>query len=167
MAKRRKMNPLRAIETIEKDNPFIDGLDINADNLVYVDEDEKQVASFNIETSDSVTLYFNKEKKDVIRKLSPSSKQLFVWLLLELPRNKDYIWFNRPRYRSSSKSSTSDPTIKKSIEELVENNIIAITAIFDVFYINPYYFYNGNRTKQFKDKVSINRKVTKPLNNKI
>lgn len=92
--------------------------------------------------------------RKLVSTLSPRAKSLFLWLLYEIESGKDYIWINKYRYMEENDISSIN-TYKESIVDLIVPNIICATIYPDVYWINPRYFFNGNRMNKYQDHVEI------------
>lgn len=91
-------------------------------------------------------------QEDVI-KLSLRSKEMLLYILYNLPRTKDMIALHRKEYMDLHGIKT-EITYLGAVKELCKQNFIANTnQTRDVFWINPFYFFNGNRLLKYKDNI--------------
>lgn len=89
------------------------------------------------------------ESIDVIRNLKNPGTQLFYCILKELPPNRDMVHVD---FRAFSDFSgiKSRVSYYEAIMELVGKQVIALVKI-PCFYINPVYFFNGQRKNLLGD----------------
>ena len=104
-----------------------------------------------VDKSASCKLYTIPQNRKLVAKLSPCAKELYLWIMYELESGKEAIWINRERYLEENRTSLN--TFRKAVDELVKNAIIAYTVIKDVYWINPSYFFNGDRIKMYPDCI--------------
>lgn len=81
------------------------------------------------------------------------ARSLFLWLVYEVDSGKDYLWINKERYMSEA--SVSINTYKAALEELCLNKIITPTIYSEYYWINPTFFFNGNRINKFPNNLII------------
>ena len=82
-----------------------------------------------------------------------------MWVLQELVENKDFFWLNKTRYKEES--GMSHNTYKNAVDELQLYGLLAATIYSDVFWINPHYFFFGNRVKKYPESVYIKQNRAK------
>lgn len=107
--------------------------------------------TFESEQIPSVKLYISKENRFKVNQLSVGAKELFMWILFACPKTEDLYWLNRKRfmYECNVKSLTS---YLKYVKQLTKANIIAPTGqTKDVFWINPNFFFRGDKLEKYKD----------------
>ncbi|HMT02786.1 MAG TPA: hypothetical protein PKD00_05670 [Burkholderiales bacterium] len=92
-------------------------------------------------------IYTNPAYRVNIFSLPTPSKILYLWFIYVLTPGKDYVYLNRKLYMEESGISSIN-TIKTALSGLIDNKIIAISPVKD-YYINPLYFYSGNRVKKY------------------
>lgn len=97
-------------------------------------------------------LYCSSERRMYINALSPRSKELFLWLMFEINSGEDYVWINKLRYMNENSISAIN-TYKEAVKELVRYAFLSPTIITDVYWINPSYFFKGDRIKKYPNKV--------------
>lgn len=147
-------------------NPFVEDLVI-----VTVGGKSKEYTLDKVEGGMMLNqLYYGKEKHDytklytttdirlLLGSLKPSSSHVLLWIQQTIDYTKDYVFIDRDR--ASKELNLSLNTLKISIESLVDNNIIYPTRIQSVYFINPNYFFKGDRIKKYPHKV-VQYKVTK------
>lgn len=92
----------------------------------------------------SITKFNNKEDKKLIYKLSPCAKELYIWLLFEHDSKLDTIYINTAIVMKDCKTSLN--TVKKAVLELINNNILKVTKLKDVYKVNAKYLRIINET---------------------
>lgn len=111
-----------------------------------------------IEYEKSVKVYVSSARRKVINILNPNTCKLLSWVEQELDENKDYFWLNKQRYMDET--GVAYNTYKKSVKELQTYNFIQPTTINDIFWINPYFFFFGNRVKKYPNNLVIKQDRT-------
>jgi hypothetical protein len=145
-------------------NPFSGPLQIPVNKHESVDKFELKdkivmPLVLNSEYERSVKFYLNKSRRSVYSTMSPSSNKLLVWVLQELVENKDFFWLNKDRFKEEA--GMAHNTYKKSIDELQLYGLLAATIYPDVFWINPHYFFFGNRVNKYPKSVYIKQNRAK------
>jgi hypothetical protein len=147
-------------------NPFIGTLTIGVTRRVdektfIADEDgDFYNKEFELENDISVRVYVSADRRKRLNALSPNSTKLLNWCFQEFDSNKDWFWLNKQRYMDET--GVAYNTYKKSVKELQDNNLILKTSYNDVFWINPHYFFRGNRVKFYRPHKGVVT-VTKDL----
>ena len=138
-------------------NPFTNSLVIhtrtmsNPTQFVH-EEGILNHVTYTVETDPVTKLYVNSDKRLHINKLSGQSSKLFLWIMYTIDSGKDYLWINKERVMLELGISSIN-TYKKSIEELVLHQIIHITSVKDTYWINPAYFFKGDRSGKYSKCV--------------
>ena len=136
-------------------NPCRSGLSVPVGYLEFKDSFQQDGggdwlhAKQQVDKSPSCRLYTYSQNRKVVSKLSSCGKELFVWIMYELEAGKEALWINRERYFEENGVSVN--TYKKSVDELVRSAIIAYTVVKDVYWINPAFFFSGDRIKMYPD----------------
>jgi hypothetical protein len=73
--------------------------------------------------------------------------------MFEIDAGEDYLWINRERCLTENDISLN--TYKKAIDELIKNGLITYTTVKDIYWINPNFFFHGDRVRKYKDNVKI------------
>lgn len=140
-------------------NPFSYTLDIpvvKSDDLsrFIKDSDGDLVWAENtFEYDKSVKVYVSSSRRKVMNQLSPNACKLLGWVEQELDYNKDYFWLNKARYMKET--GVAYNTYKKSVGELQQYGFISLSVVNDVFWINPHFFFFGNRVSKYPKSVKI------------
>jgi hypothetical protein len=116
--------------------------------------DGRQVpVDMEMERTSFTKMFSDSERRKDMIKLGNRAKDLLMWIMYEVDPNCDYLWLNKWRYMSESGISTYN-TYNNALNELIEAGYIARCARpANTFFINPHYFFNGNRIKCFPDHV--------------
>jgi hypothetical protein len=140
-------------------NPFIGYLTIratkNVDTARYASDDE--VGYFNkdylMENEVPVRVYVSADRRKSLNSLSPNSSKLLGWCIQEFDVKADWFWLNKQRYMDET--GVAYNTYKKSVKELQDMRLILKTSYTDVFWINPHYFFRGNRVDFYGDHEGV------------
>ena len=142
-----------------KSNPFVFGLEIPVihyeDRYKYVMDFEGILTNevYSIDHEKGTKVYVSSERRKLIAKLTPNACKLLKWVEQELDYNSDWFWLNKDRYMDES--AVAYNTYKKSIMELQVNSFLSKTAMSDVFWLNPHYFFFGNRVKKYENNLKV------------
>ena len=148
-------------------NPFLNSLHVDVNSIksdskyqVYnkaMGEDAIfELANFEFEATPYCKVYADSSRRLDMVALSPRSKDLLMWVMYEAKKNKDWLWVNKKRYMEESKVGSIN-TYKAALNELIKCGFITKTVIMDTFWLNPHYFFNGNRITKFPDNVKRKR----------
>lgn len=121
--------------------------------------------TYDIETTQSVRIFYTPDEEngdDIIpgtlstfAALSPIAKNLLFYIMTHLESGRDWIRINRKRYMDTY-FVLSINTVKKAETELCVACLINRCELYkDVFWINPKFFYSGNRANKFPHNVDI------------
>lgn len=141
-------------------NPCTLTLEVPIRNLVkkhQFEKDKDDDIFVNVEVTVEATLYtkmyITSELRKLVSALSPSAKELYLWIMYEVEVGEEALWINRDRFMEEN--STSLNTYKKAVEELHRYAFIASTTIKDVYWINPNFFFKGDRVKKYPKQVKL------------
>jgi len=121
----------------------IKGMAVSSDGEIMNDCFTGRVNEKHVETSDFIKIFPPAWKE--FKTLSARGKMILFYLLSELDY-KDYVSFNISKAKEFT-GYTSDTGIYLGISELKKRGIIASHYRNGYYWINPTYFYKGNRTK--------------------
>jgi len=128
-------------------NPFLSNFEIlavksnNTEYSVIVEQDKK------------VNVYVEDVYRKTVAELTNNGKSLFLYIMYKLESNKDYITINKDKYMIEN-NITSLNTFKSSVSELKRLAIISDVATKKwTYWINPRFFFNGNRAEKFSNHV--------------
>jgi hypothetical protein len=140
-------------------NPFSYTLEIpvvkmdDTSKFVKQSDGELYFAENTFEYEKSIKVYVSSTRRKVINQLSPNASKLLHWVEQELDYNKDYFWLNKARYMDET--GVAYNTYKKSVGELQQYGFISLSVVTDVFWINPHFFFFGNRIGKYPKSVKI------------
>lgn len=110
-------------------------------------------ADMEIEKASFTKVFNDADRRKELARLSNRAVDLFLWLIFEVEPNQDWLWVNRVRYMEERQIKTYN-TYNGAVNELIGLLYIAKVAGYpNVFWINPHYFFNGNRAKCFPKNV--------------
>ncbi len=136
-------------------NPFLASLSIKV-NRMKTDNVHKNTGKpheMEFEATPLTKVYIlAKNRKDACG-LTPAAKSLFVWVLFELDKTKDYIWLNKKRFMKEN-NIRSPKTVRAAIVELSSCNFInRMEANKQYYWINPSVFFHGSRINRYPDNI--------------
>lgn len=105
-----------------------------------------------LEKDEFCKFYCSSERRVKINSLTLRGKELLLWILFELKYGQDWIWINKERFMKESGISAVN-TFKGALKDLIRNGVLATTIETDTYWINPFYFFKGNRVNKFKQNV--------------
>ncbi len=141
-------------------NPCTLTLEVPIRKLIKKNQFEKDKIDdifLNVEVTVEATLYtkmyITADLRKIVSKLTPSAKELYLWIMYEIEAGEEALWINKVRFMLEN--STSLNTYKKAIDELHKKAFIASTTVKDVYWINPNFFFKGDRVKKYPTKVKL------------
>ena len=139
-------------------NPFINNLLITVNQVAYENIYKEAGGlllpmTFEMEASKFTKVFISSEKRILVSKLIPSAKVVLLWIIFEIDAGEDYLWINRERCLSENDISLN--TYKKAIDDLVKNGLITFTTVKEIYWINPNFFFHGDRIRKYKNNVKI------------
>lgn len=137
-----KINLVIPITTFVKENQF----KVNGEGYKLPVEAE-------LERTRYMRVIVSSERRLRIAALASCSRDLLFWILYTIERNKDYLWINKNRYMQEYNVSLN--TYKKALKELIKENFLIITVVKDVYWLNPNYFFPGNRVAKYPENVEV------------
>ncbi len=147
------------------ENVFLDKLEVlvsrvRSDNNYKVhDVHSGEDAIFELANYDYEKVAYCKVFADAGRRLkmvqlSPRAKDLLLWVMYEVKQGKDWIWLNKVRYMEENNIGSIN-TYRTALNDLIKKKYLGITVISDVYWINPDFFFNGNRIKSFPNNIKV------------
>lgn len=140
-------------------NPLLLNLEIVVNRVKvegqwYKDKDGIMLpADMEVEAVPFTKLFCDKQRRLDMGQLSLRANDLLLWIMMEVEPNKDWLWVNRKRYMEERGVKTYN-TYNAAVNELIRFNYIAkVAGPANVFFINPHYFFNGQRAKIFPQHV--------------
>ena len=86
---------------------------------------------------------------ELMMDLPQEANKLMLFIMTGIERDKDYIILDKQGFLQRFNYKTS-MSLYKGIDELLAKGVIALSTITNKYWINPYYFFNGDRTKLIK-----------------
>lgn len=141
-------------------NPCTSSLVIPVNELAFKDQYRKEDgmlinALAEVEATPFTKLFVTAERRKLVAALNSSAKELYLWLLYEVNVSEDALWINKERFMEENNTSLN--TYKKAVEELIRYAFIAYTVIKDVYWINPDFFFRGDRIKKYPKNIQLNK----------
>lgn len=141
-------------------NPLVGNLAIPASwkrakkHFVRDEEGSLTHECYRVERTHYVKLYLTPEIRDLLISLPPPAYRLMIYIMERLDHEKDYVQVNSEHFlRIAGTKSVNTLTAGK--KELMRRNIIAITTVRSVIWINPAIFFHGNRMDVYTNKVTF------------
>lgn len=108
--------------------------------------------SFVVENVQTTRLYYCQGCKDMVYNLSDKAQRLFIYILYNLERKKDYVQINKDHYmrKNGIKSNT---TYVNAVDELVRYGFLQLTKYKSVYWTNPFLFSSGDRIKMYPNNL--------------
>lgn len=160
MDKTKKYQELKLSKHL-KDNPLLKGFFISVsimnDKNNYIKDPNELDALYTpkeyyFERQINTKIYRSKHTKQIVLNLNPPAKDLLWWIMFELQAKTDYIHINKTDTSKELKVSTK--TIERALKTLCskEIKILCKSKEIDVYFLNPIFFFSGNRTKKYPTK---------------
>jgi hypothetical protein len=139
----RKSNKLLKLDNVKLEDDIVTiGKTITNEDVYLVEKHEK------------VSVYTESALRLHIHGMSSKAKSLLFWIMYEADYGKDYMWINVQRYLLETDSSLN--TYKTALIELNRNAILMpILGLTNMFWINPIFFFKGNRLTKYKSNIEI------------
>ena len=141
-------------------NPCVSSLEVPVKTLVMKhqfqqDKDDNTLVNVEIqvEALHFSRIYVTSERRKLVSALSMSAKELYLWIMYEIETGEDALWINKDRFMEENNTSLN--TFKKAVEELVRYAFIAYTIVKEVYWINPDFFFKGDRMKKYPKNIVI------------
>jgi len=138
-------------------NPFLQSLLIPVrllpvtEYMADVDGDMMPKEVF-VESQPYTKVFVSSEARIIVNGFTEKGKCMYLWLMYELEKSKDYIWINKDRYMKEH-GIKSYNTYLASINEMCRYGVLNRSNIKDVYWMNPSFFFRGSRVNCFKDKL--------------
>lgn len=161
------MNKIEQIdEDLLKVNPFSFSLKIPVTEIMKSGEFKKVEdeelsegvilnATYYVERTQSTKIYHCENCKQMIYDLSPKAQRMYLYVLYNLKRGKDWIQINKENYMTKN-NITAKNTVNDAIKELTRFGFIAPTVEYkSAYWINPTLFFSGNRLNKFPSNKEV------------
>lgn len=141
-------------------NPCVNsGFVVEVNSITFKDQYKKDSSGLllpvntEVENVPYTKVYVTSSRRIIISGLSPSAKELYLWIFFEIEHGKDALWINKDRFMLENHTSLN--TYKKALDELIRYALLAFTVVKDVYWINPDFFFKGNRIEKYPDNIVL------------
>ena len=86
-----------------------------------------------------------------ISALNPQGRLLFLWLLYEIDHAEDFFELNKKRFIAECTSNYKH--LSMGITALIDASVITSTSVDNVYWINPLFFFKGDRVKKYPNDL--------------
>jgi hypothetical protein len=108
---------------------------------------------YMIDYANKLTLYNFRHRKNTIDNMSPNACKMFLKILTLVQDRRDVIYINKEDYIKDTNCSAR--TFERALFELIEKNIIKYyRGRKHRFWINPAFFFAGNRLNKYPDNIT-------------
>jgi len=122
---------------------------------------EPDVKEIYIEATPFTKVFDVTGGKDNMMNLPIRSKELLLYVMYYIDVGCEYIWINRQEYMKNN-GIKSVNTFKKAIEDLsIRRYVCPHIKIKDLLWINPYYFFKGDRLGKYPNNIEVLKKPLK------
>ena len=115
--------------------------------------------TFLIERTQSVRMYYCPGCKLMVYNLSDKAQRLYLYLLYNLERKRDYVQINKEDYMKKN-NVKSNTTYLGAVEELTRYGFIGNTMYKTVYWTNPFLFSSSDRIAMYPDRVEEKADMT-------
>lgn len=133
------------VSSIKSDNKY-KVHDAKSDEQVY------ELANFEFEATPYCKVYIDADRRKLMSSLSARGKDLYLWLIYETKRGKEYLWINKKRYMEECRVSSLN-TYKAALNELLMAGLLMRAIPTDTYWLSPHHFFNGNRITKFPKNI--------------
>ena len=119
-------------------------------------EEESTVYTY-VELDEFTKLYHTKQFMGLINSFNPYGLRIFVYILFNLERDKDWIYLKQSDLMKSFEAS--EVSIVNGMKNLMDIGIIAKRSTRSEYWINPQLFFNGDRQGYARMNVPNNVKT--------
>lgn len=120
-------------------------------DAVIVQVGEKRKLSFWLERDKYVKFFKTSDIRKSLCGLKPNTVKFLVWCSMEVNTGKDYVVINIDRCKEEC--SFNHNTYNSCCKDLIDAGFLAKTKHSNVFWVNPKYFFSGNRMRKFPENV--------------
>jgi hypothetical protein len=137
-------------------NPLAETLEIQVTrkyHKVLNKYDEKDEVEYSLDKTPFTKVYEVKQGKVNMIDLPLRSKELYLYVLYSLESGQDIIWIDRMVYMDRMKIRSVN-TFKEAVWGLsLPKYIYPHAKLKDVYWINPHYFFKGNRINKYPNNI--------------
>jgi len=116
-------------------------------------------STFYVEQTQSVRMYYCTGCKSMVYNLSDKAQRLYIYILYNLERKKDFVQINRDDYMTKN-NVKSNTTYLAAVEELIRYGFIGNTMYKTVYWTNPFLFSSSDRLAKYPDKIEQKADLT-------
>ena len=128
-------------------NPLVDDTFILYERKYYRDD-----KLYLIDEVQKLSLYNFRKRKAFIFALTPKSCQMVLIIIASVRDRSDIIYLNKQSY--IEQAGISERTFERCIKELMHFKLIKhYTGKRNTYWVNPSFFYAGNRLKKYPDNI--------------
>jgi len=99
--------------------------------------------------------FFNlPEHRKLVAGLSGTAKSLLFFIAYSMESGRDWLKINRKRFMDEN-GIKSENTYRSALSELMQVNIVYVTANPKYHWINPRLFFTGSRITKYEDRLEI------------
>jgi hypothetical protein len=141
-------------------NPFIANLivpisKIQLDSFKEITEDGEVIKLYDtisLEKTKFTKFFCSAERRKLLMNCTLRAKELVLWIMYDINSGEDYIWISKERYMREAEI-TSVNTYKEALLELIRYGVIALSGIPHVYWINPDFFFKGDRISKYPNNI--------------
>lgn len=158
-----KKKPVINVEELGT-NPFSFNLQIPVKQLEFKNQYAKDADGVlvnlvaEVELTPFCKFYSTPEHRKLRNSFSLRAKEMYLWLLDEIDYGKDFIWINKDRYMKEMDISSVN-TYKDALNELIRYGHLTESITKGVYWINPEFFFKGNRVTKYSKKIKIQSNI--------
>ena len=137
----------------------------NEEPTGYVGEYVKktETKSYFLEQQRSISVYEVPNMNEIMhKKLKANGRELYIYIQNNIPLNCDKIHLSLEKVNQVM--SITRPTLISGIQQLLQENIICKAEKQSMYWVNPYYLFNGNRIAYYEKQCPSCIKVVKTIN---
>jgi hypothetical protein len=107
---------------------------------------------FKIDQTPFTKVFQDVGYRDVIMRYSENALRLFVWITFNLNSGEDYIWINHTLFLKKT-DIIKKKDYEEALQELIRYGLLAYSPIADVYWVNPFIIFCGNRVIKYPNNL--------------
>lgn len=137
-------------------NPFTVNLPIPVVELEFKNQ-YKREGEFLISVTKEVEytpyhkVYRSKELRERVISLKSTTLKLYTWIQYSTRNGEDFIYIDKER--ACNELQIRDRTFRAIIKELQATGFISPTTEREIYWLNPYYFFVGDRVSKYPRNI--------------
>jgi hypothetical protein len=145
-------------------NPFCETLEIKISQIedrsktLVTDDGEKVPAYYYVEKDKATRIYLSAANRNTVMGLSTGAMRMYMFILHDITPANDWITVLPEWYKENGGKSLN--VYKQAIEELVAAKYITPTIYKWTYWVNPRFFYPGNRINKYPDNLKVMNNTT-------